>query len=293
MIKSMTGFGKATAEIPGRKLTIEVKTLNSKQLDLALKIPGCFRQKEWEVRQLLGQRLERGKVDCYIGIETTGESSGFSLNKPLALAYHRELKLLAEELQETSADLFSQVLRMPDVIQAGREEIGEEDWPPISDAIREAIDRADEFRAGEGKVLGNDMAARVHGILLLLEGIAPLEERRITALRERLLNEFSRLTADLPGRSPDPDRFEQELIFYLEKLDITEEKVRLKKHCDYFLETLEEPVSQGKKLGFIVQEMGREINTIGSKASEAAIQKIVVQMKDELEKIREQLGNIL
>ena len=290
----MTGFGKSSAAIPGRNLTIEVKTLNSKQLDLNLKVPGCFREREWEIRQMLARTLERGKVDCYICLEATGETTGLTINRALARSYYGNLKSLAEELQEgVPADLFAQVVRMPDVLQTGREELGESDWPPVSEAIREAIARADEFRIAEGRILGEDMEARVRTIIGLLGSIAPFEALRMTALRERLRTDFSRLASDAGGKGPDPDRFEQELIYYLEKLDITEEKVRIAKHCDYFLETLREAESQGKKLGFVVQEMGREINTIGSKASDAEIQKRVVMMKDELEKIREQLGNIL
>ncbi len=290
----MTGFGKASAEITGRTLTIEVKTLNSKQLDLILKIPGSLREKEWEIRQLLTQQLERGKVECYIGVEANSEAAGISINRLLARSYHAELKSLAAELGESAgAELFAQVLRMPDVLQSGRDEILDDDWPAVFTAIREAIARADEFRRGEGAILEKDIAARVQFILAYLDEVTPLESGRTASLRERIRADFGRMAADLTVKSPDPDRFEHELIFYIEKLDITEEKVRLKKHCDYFLETLAEPVSQGKKLGFLVQEMGREINTIGSKAAEAGIQKRVVQMKDELEKIREQLGNIL
>jgi uncharacterized protein (TIGR00255 family) len=293
MIKSMTGYGKTVADITGRKLTIEIKTLNSKQLDLNLKIPGYFREKEWEVRSILTQRLERGKIDFYIGTEVTGEMLSYSINHPLAKKYNEELKLLAEELKEYPADMLSLVIKMPDVMQTSRDEMDEHDWEFISAAIVTAIDQVDEFRKTEGRVLEDDMLRRVHSILQLLDTIEPFEKNRIQELRERLLRDFSKYQGDFNGSAPDQNRFEQELIYYLEKLDITEEKVRLLKHCQYFLETLHEAGSQGKKLGFVTQEMGREINTIGSKASDAEIQKIVVQMKDELEKIKEQLGNIL
>ena len=294
MIKSMTGYGKTSADITGRRLTVEIKTLNSKQLDLNLKIPGYFREKEWEVRALLTQRLERGKIDFYIGTEVTGEMLSYSINHDLAKKYHKELKALSKELHEKlPADMLSMVVRMPDVMQTSRDEMVEGDWEVISGAIVEAIGQADDFRINEGKVLEDDMLKHVHSILQLLDSILPFEKNRISELRERLLRDFAKFSGDYNGSAPDQNRFEQEIIYYLEKLDITEEKVRLLKHCQYFLETLQDQGSQGKKLGFVTQEMGREINTIGSKASDAEIQKLVVQMKDELEKIKEQLGNIL
>ena len=294
MIKSMTGYGKAAIEITGRKLTIEIKTLNSKQLDLNLKIPGYFREKEWEVRTFLTQKLERGKIDFYIGTEVTGEMLNYSINHSLAKKYHEELKTLSHEFnEECPADLLSLVLKMPDVMQKSRDEMNENDWEFISGAVSEAVAQVNEFRMNEGRVLEDDMLKRIHSIMQLLDSIEPYEINRIKELRERLLRDFSNYKGDFNGSAPDQNRFEQELIYYLEKLDITEEKVRLLKHCQYFLETLQESVSQGKKLGFVTQEMGREINTIGSKANDSEIQKIVVQMKDELEKIKEQLGNIL
>jgi len=294
MIKSMTGYGKAVLDITGRKLTIEIKTLYSKQLDLNLKIPGYFRDKEWEVRGRLTQRFERGKIDFYIGTEVTGEMLNYSINRALAKKYHEELRTLAHELHGVDqAEMLSLIVKMPDVLQTSRDELSEHDWPSISAAIDAAISQADLFRINEGKVLEEDMLNRVNSILQLLEAIEPFEKRRMTDLREKMLRDFSKYSGDFNGSAPDQNRFEQELIYYMEKLDITEEKVRLLKHCRYFLDTAEESASQGKKLGFVTQEMGREINTIGSKASDAEIQKIVVQMKDELEKIKEQLGNIL
>jgi uncharacterized protein (TIGR00255 family) len=294
MIKSMTGFGKAVLDIPGRKLTVEIKTLNSKQLDLNLKIPGYLREKEWEVRAILTQRFERGKIDFFIGTEVTGEMLSYSVNHSLAKKYHAELKSLALELQEEPfAELLAMVLKMPDVMQSSQDELNEHDWISVSRAIDDAMVQTDMFRINEGNVLEADMTKRVQGILQLLGTIEPFEKKRIIELRERLLRDLEKYTGDFNGSAPDQNRFEQELIYYLEKLDITEEKVRLMKHCGYFLETLNEAGSQGKKLGFVTQEMGREINTLGSKAGDAEIQKIVVQMKDELEKIKEQLGNIL
>ncbi|MCK9421859.1 MAG: YicC family protein [Bacteroidales bacterium] len=292
MIKSMTGYGKSVAEIPGRKLTIEIKTLNSKQLDLNMKIPSYFREKELEVRNYLTQYLERGKIDFFIGTEVTGEILTYSLNHDLAMKYYKELKSLKKEMRDDSS-LLPLVIKMPDVTQTTRDEMNEQEWEAIREGIATAVLQVDEYRVGEGKALEEDMLKRVQSILQLLDSIQPFEKNRMEDLRERLQKDFKNLSGDFNGSAPDQNRFEHELIYYLEKLDITEEKVRLLKHCQYFLETLSESVSQGKKLGFVTQEMGREINTIGSKASHAGIQKIVVQMKDELEKIKEQLGNIL
>ncbi len=289
----MTGYGKALVEITGRRLTIEIKTLNSKQLDLNLKIPGYFREKELEVRALLTQKLDRGKIDLYINTEAASDVLSYSINHTLAKKYHKELKSLSKKLHESPDELLSLVIKMPDVMQTNRDEMTDDDWVVIAAGIASAIEEVDHFRASEGKVLEDDMLSRVQIILSLLETIEPFEKNRITGLREKMTHDFQKYSGDFNGSAPDLNRFEQELIYYLEKLDITEEKVRLLKHCQYFLETLNETGSQGKKLGFVTQEMGREINTIGSKASDADIQKIVVQMKDELEKIKEQLGNIL
>ena len=289
----MTGYGKAAVEIGGRRLIIEIKTLNSKQLDLNLKIPGYFREKELAVRALLTNTMDRGKVDLYITTEASGELQSYSINHALAKKYHEELKALSKELNESPDDLVGLVIKMPDVMQTSRDELTDSDWTSISAGISMAVEQVDDFRRSEGKILEEDMLNRVQTILSLLETIDPYEKNRIVELREKLLRDFQKYSGDFNGSAPDLNRFEQELIYYLEKLDITEEKVRLLKHCQYFLETLNEPGSQGKKLGFVTQEMGREINTIGSKASEANIQKIVVAMKDELEKIKEQLYNIL
>ena len=294
MIKSMTGYGKATAGITGRNLTIEIKTLNSKQLDLNLKIPGYLREKEFEIRSALTQSLERGKVEFMVATEVTGENMSFGINHGLAKKYHAEILDLANDLGiEPNGDLLSFLIKMPDVIETSRDEINENDWKAISACISEAIRLTDFFRTEEGKILESDMLLRVQTILQLLEAITPFEKQRIIAVRERMNREFAKYSDDSSGPVTDQNRLEQELIYYLEKLDITEEKVRLLKHCEYFLETLHEEGAQGKKLGFVTQEMGREINTIGSKANDADIQRIVVQMKDELEKIKEQLGNIL
>ena len=291
----MTGFGKVYAEIQGRKFMIETRSLNSKQLDLSLKIPGIFRDKEMELRNLLSQRLERGKVDLYINLETDANVLNYSINKQVAKKYQEELKELQAELnEEEMMGLLPLILKLPDVIQSGREEVTEEEWLIVREGIEKSVALLDEFRLHEGNVLDQDIRSRIGLILGLLGSIEPFELKRTVFIREKLRREFrNMMEGDQSSDIIDENRFEQELIFYLERLDITEEKVRLKKHCEYFLESMNDPASQGKKLGFITQEIGREINTIGSKANDADIQKIVVQMKDELEKIKEQLLNIL
>jgi uncharacterized protein (TIGR00255 family) len=291
----MTGYGKAVAELPGKKLLIEIKSLNSKGLDLSVKLPGAFREKEMEIRALLSQRLERGKVELYISADKSSESAAYSINKPLFHQYYQELKSLLTELKEEKHEaLLPVILKIPDVLQTEKAEFEETDWTLVANGIESALKSAEEFRAAEGGILETDMRARVQLILDLLDSIGPFEKNRLNDIRERIRTGFRNITkSDLLQTKPDENRFEQELIYYIERLDITEEKVRLKKHCEYFTGTLNEPGSQGKKLGFVIQEMGREINTIGSKANDAGIQKIVVQMKDELEKIREQLLNIL
>ncbi|MGE5425295.1 MAG: YicC/YloC family endoribonuclease [Syntrophothermus sp.] len=294
MIVSMTGFGKTVAEFPGKKFTIEIRSLNNKGIDINLKMPAVFRDKEPEIRTILSQRLERGKVDILILPENTGSAIGSSINKTLAQQYYLELRQLQVLLKEESSEsILPLVLRMPDVLQVDFYDPEEGDWSLLKEKIIEAVDLLNEFRQREGKILAEDIISRVRLILNSLEEIGQFEDQRILGIREKMRSNIQKYLAQENLIMPGENRFEQEMIFYLERLDITEEKIRLKKHCDYFLETLDEPSSQGKKLGFISQEMGREINTIGSKANDAAIQKIVVGMKDELEKIKEQLLNIL
>ena len=295
MIISMTGYGKDVAELPGKKLAIEIKSLNSKGLDLSVKLPGAFREKEMEIRALLSQRLERGKVELYVSAEKSVDTAAYSINKPLFLQYYQELKSLLSELKEENRDgLLPVILKIPDVLQSEKAEFEETDWAILAEGIETALRSVEEFRSAEGSILEADMSTRVQLILDLLTSIEPFEQNRLNDIRERIRTGFQNIAkSDLLQTIPDENRFEQELIYYIERLDITEEKVRLKKHCDYFIQTLNDANSQGKKLGFVSQEMGREINTIGSKANDAGIQKIVVQMKDELEKIKEQLLNIL
>ena len=290
MLKSMTGFGKSSTILTGKVLTFEIRSLNSKQLDLNLRIPSLLRDLEPEIRRMVARIAERGKIELNASIDFTGSDLPASINKPLAMAYYRELELLADELEAPAQDLLSIVMRMPDVTKSTREELTEEDKASIITAVNEALELYDEFRKHEGQLLEDDFIARINSILEFLKEIEPFEKQRNLVMREKLRTGFATFADD---NSFDSNRFEQEIIYYLEKLDITEEKVRLQKHCDYFLEALKEPIANGRKLSFVSQEIGREINTIGSKANDANIQKIVVGMKDELEKIKEQLANIL
>jgi len=291
----MTAFGKATAEYRGKSVSIEIRSLNSKQLDINARIPLLFREKEYEIRSDISRVLERGKVDFIITSDNEGDASASGINTSLAKRYHREILQLAEELKTpVGDDLVSTILKLPDVLKSEKEILDENEWLSLKSAIQEALQQADTFRIQEGHLLEKDMRMRILTILELLNAVAPYEEQRILNLRERFERNQSEFIAGRNGMEKfDENRFEQEIFWYLERLDITEEKIRLKKHCDYFTETLSSPESNGRKLGFICQEIGREINTLGSKASDADIQKIVVQMKDELEKIKEQLGNIL
>ena len=290
MLKSMTGFGKSSTILTGKVLTFEIRSLNSKQLDLNLRFPSLLRDLEPEIRRMVTQLAERGKIELTASLDFTGSDLPASINKPLAMAYYRELQSLAEELKAPAMDLLSLVMKMPEVTKNTREELQEEEKTSILKAVSEALGLYDEFRKHEGQLLENDFIARINTILEYLKEIEPFEKQRGLNMKEKLRNGFASFAED---KNFDSNRFEQEIIYYLEKLDITEEKVRLQKHCDYFLETLKEPIANGRKLSFVSQEIGREINTIGSKANDANIQKIVVGMKDELEKIKEQLANIL
>ncbi len=286
----MTGFGKATALLEGKSATIEIRSLNSKQLDLNLRIPPLLRDHESEIRSLVSRKVERGKTELVISIDYTGSDVPASINKPLAIAYYRELKALDQELNAGTNDLLSTVMKMPEVTKQGREELDDPEWLAVQNSLVQALDQLTTFRTHEGSILEQDFITRIGIIRSLLTRVEPFEAARNQQLKDKLRNNFSEF---INNNSFDTNRFEQEMIYYLEKLDITEEKVRLAKHCDYFLETLTEEVAVGRKLAFVSQEIGREINTLGAKASDASIQKLVVEMKDELEKIKEQLANIL
>jgi len=295
MIRSMTGFGKATATPGGRTINIEIRALNSKQLDINTRIPTLYRDREAEIRAEISRILERGKIDFMVTVDNEADSNDFTINRLLAHKIHSEITQLANELGRTAGtDIISTILKMPDVLKAGREVPDDSEWELVKVAINEALIHTDAFRAAEGELLGKDMSSRIQLILDLLLKIEPLESTRIGNLRERFQrnqDEFLEKTTKVDKF--DENRFEQEIFWYLEKLDITEEKLRLRKHCHYFTDTLKSNDSNGRKLGFITQEIGREINTLGSKAYNAEIQMIVVQMKDELEKIKEQVSNVL
>lgn len=290
MIKSMTGFGKATAEINGKKFSVEIKTLNSKQADISVRMPSLFKEKEFAIRSLINQELERGKIDFSLGFETLGETNNFSVNKDLFKKYYNELAVMANELGQNGVDLFTIVSRMPDVFKTDKQELEETEWQKVNELIIEAINATNNFRITEGETLQQELLQRTANILSLLKQVDVFEPKRLEIVKERIA---THLAEAIGKENINKDRFEQELIFYIEKFDVTEEKTRLTTHCNYFIETIKNNLSEGRKLGFITQEMGREINTLGSKANNVDIQMLVVQMKDELEKIKEQTLNVL
>ncbi|MHC1706888.1 MAG: YicC/YloC family endoribonuclease [Bacteroidales bacterium] len=289
MIRSMTGYGKASASLGSKTIDVEVRSLNSKSADISVKLPPAYRDKEMEIRNFISERLERGKIDLYVSM--TGDFTGnIRINTEVAQKYFNELKALAEITgQSGTADYLSLILKMPDVIQTDAQQEDTEEWEMISNLILTAVEELNRFRLQEGNVLSQDLKTRILNIGALLEKTDHFENRRIEIRREKL----SKALSELQDTLADPNRFEQELIYYLEKLDVTEEKIRLKNHLDFFISTLTDAGSNGRKLGFIIQEAGREINTLGAKANDTDIQKLVVMMKDELEKIKEQLANIL
>lgn len=285
MIQSMTGFGKSLLQLPSKKITVEIKSLNSKSLDLNARIPGHYREKELQLRTLIASALTRGKVDFSLQVEVTGEETTAAINPTVVNNYIRQLK---EIVDGDEIELLKMAVRMPDALKTERNEIDETEFEGIEEAVSEALIEINKFRTDEGLALEKDLQFRVQSIESLLEAIIAMDPDRIEGVRERL----KKGVADLK-ENVDENRFEQELVFYIEKFDITEEKVRLDNHLAYFKETLNSEDSNGKKLAFISQEMGREINTIGSKSNYAPMQQLVVQMKDELEKIKEQLLNVL
>jgi len=291
MIRSMTGYGKAECLLADKKLTIEVKSLNSKQLDTNTRLPSLYKEKEIDIRQLIASELERGKVECSFYYELSGDATPGIINEPVVKSYYDQLYRISGELGlEASLELLSTVMRMPDTIRTEKAEMKEQEWEAVKVSLKEALDHVNSFRIQEGLSLENDLRHRVDAISQKLSLVEPFEKERIEQIRERIEKNLDELGQK---ESVDENRFEQELIYYIEKLDISEEKVRLANHCKYFLETMEDQGPAGKKLGFISQEMGREINTLGSKANHKEIQKLVVEMKDELERIKEQVLNIL
>ena len=286
MIQSMTGFGKATLQLPTKKITVEVKSLNSKGLDLNVRMPSLYREMELGLRNEIALKLERGKIDFSIFIENTAEQTSTKVNVPIIKAYITQMKAVIANADET--ELMKMAVRMPDALKTERDEIDENDWSEIQKVIKEALVNIGNFRQDEGLSLEKEFQLRIGNIRQYMNDALALDPERVQAIKDRLQTAISELKVNV-----DENRFEQELIYYLEKLDITEEKVRLTNHLDYFLETIKGTEANGRKLGFITQEMGREINTMGSKSNHAQMQKLVVMMKDELEKIKEQVLNVL
>jgi uncharacterized protein (TIGR00255 family) len=282
----MTGFGKASLQLPTKKITIEVKSLNSKGLDLNVRMPSLYREMELGLRNQIAMKLDRGKIDFSVFVETTAEQTSTKVNAPIIKGYIKQLKEIYAEADET--ELMKMAVKMPDALKVERDEIDENDWVQIQAAIEEALHNILTFRKDEGVSLEKEFQLRIGNIRQYMTEALALDPERVQAIKDRLQTAIAELKVNV-----DENRFEQELIYYLEKLDITEEKVRLTNHLDYFLETINRTEANGRKLGFITQEMGREINTMGSKSNHAQMQKLVVQMKDELEKIKEQVLNVL
>jgi uncharacterized protein (TIGR00255 family) len=282
----MTGFGKAGLQLQNKKITVEVKSLNSKNLDLNTRMPSNYREMELEIRNRVAQKLERGKVDFSLFIEITGEETTSKINVPIVKSYINQMKTVIPNADET--ELMKMAVRMPDALKTERDEIDENEWKEILKLINEALENIINFRKNEGAVLEKEFLLRIGNINTQMNNVLKYDSERIETIKTRLRNTLDELQVTV-----DENRFEQELIFYLEKYDITEERVRLENHLNYFKETLNEKESNGRKLGFISQEIGREINTMGSKSNHSEMQKLVVMMKDELEKIKEQVLNVL
>ncbi|MBP9792666.1 MAG: YicC family protein [Flavobacterium sp.] len=286
MIQSMTGFGKASLQLPTKKITVEIKSLNSKGLDLNVRMPSVYREMELGLRNQISQQLERGKVDFSLYIEVTGEETSTKVNAPIVKAYIAQMRDILPDADNT--ELMKMAVRMPDALKTERDEIDENEWNQIQTVINEALVGINQFRKDEGQSLETEFNTRINNIRTLMNEAVSYDAERVETVKNRLRTALDELKANV-----DENRFEQELIFYLEKYDITEEKVRLGNHLDYFIETLNGKEANGRKLGFITQEMGREINTMGSKSNHTEMQKLVVMMKDELEKIKEQVLNVL
>ncbi len=286
----MTGYGTAKGTVGGQSVTVEIRSLNSKFLELNLRMPSQFRDKELELRAELGRRIERGKADLNISFDNGDANRKSTVNRDLFDSYFNELQEISKEYHLSDVNMLDVILRMPQVLNNDKAETDDNHWKELQQIIHQAILHFDEFRKNEGGVLETDILNRLRAIESRIPEVEVYEPQRIEAIRARMQKGFNDIK-DASGA--DMNRFEQELIYYIEKLDISEEKVRLRSHCDYFLQTINSPEANGKKLGFITQELGREINTMGSKANDARIQRLVVEMKDELEKLKEQLANVL
>ena len=292
MIQSMTGFGKSMAEFGGKTVSVEIRSLNSKQTDIGLRLPAEYKEKEPEIRSILTDSLVRGKIDSAVYILSQEEDQLPVISPNAVKGYMDQLKKIGRELDIEFRDdqLLPVIMRFPEILRAGTPAINPEEWEFIQELFRQALDELIRFRIREGEAIGNDLREGIDKIVKLLDETEPLEVQRTERIRQRIRGNLDTL---IPPGSFDQNRFEQELIYYLEKIDFSEEKSRLRQHCRFFIESLKSPEPPGKKLSFISQEIGREINTLGSKANDAEIQKQVVMMKDELEKVREQLANVL
>ncbi len=288
MLMSMTGFGKITGSFESKKVSIEIRSLNSKSLDLNVRIASNYRELESEIRKIVGEELDRGKIDVYINLDSTGDTKNFTLNKDLAKAYFEDLKEVNALINGKTEDYLSLILRMPDIYNNEREELSTEEKTWLLALMREACGKLNEFRRQEGDALVQEFTLRIEDIRRLLLEVPKYEAERLEVVRDRMRKGLE----ELENGQHDQNRLEQEMIFYIEKLDVSEEKMRLMNHLDYYIQTMKVPMS-GKKLGFISQEIGREINTLGSKSNHAEMQKLVVDMKDNLEKIKEQILNTL
>lgn len=289
MMLSMTGYGQASGTYLEKKITIELRSLNSKFTDLRFKMPQNYKEKEHELRRIISKKAERGKIDVSINVESLGGGDAYSLNKNLFKKYFEELDELQKELKIPNGDLTQAILRIPNVVVADENTLEKEEWEVVQEIVKKALDAFQQFRREEGKAMEIDCQQRIENIAEALEEIDPFEEERVGKIKDRM---WKNMKEYVGKDNIDANRFEQEILYYLEKLDITEEKVRLEQHCKYFLaEMAKQNTQKGRKLNFISQEIGREINTLGSKASSSAIQHLVVQMKDELEKIKELVAN--
>lgn len=288
MVLSMTGYGKVTETFQGKKIVVEIRSLNSKSLDLNLKTLPLYREIELEIRTIISELLDRGKVEASINIENTSDTKNYTINKELAKSYHQDIKNLSFTLNEPINDVFSLILRMPEIFSNDKEKLSDEESDLVQNLVKKACENLIEFRKQEGEQLRKDFTKNIKNIEELLGDVQQYEQERITTVKDRIKTGLEKLES----QAVDLNRLEQELIFYIEKMDVSEEKMRLLNHLQYFQDTMKVPLS-GKKLGFIAQEIGREINTLGSKANHVEIQKLVVEMKDNLEKIKEQVLNTL
>jgi uncharacterized protein (TIGR00255 family) len=290
MVKSMTGYGKAECEFSHKKVTIEIKSLNSKSIDLNTRISQIFREKDLEIRRILSDRLIRGKVDFILYTESLGDESTAKINAGIVKSYYKQMEQITADLDvPLNSNILQTILTLPEVVKNEREELNDQEWKSILASIGEAIEAVDLFRIQEGAILKQDLVSNVQSITSLLSEVEQYEDERVSRIKEKIYEGLK----DISIEQLNQNRLEQEMIFYLEKMDVNEEKVRLLNHCNYFLETLEVDESVGKKLGFIAQEIGREVNTLGSKANHTEMQKLVIRMKDSLERIKEQLLNVL